>query len=147
MGLLDSMKQGAMDAQLKVEIERSIKYFQDGGVDTTNLTVGKEGSVFTVAGTVEDGEQLTKLNELIASTDADVTANVELEDLTPRNIKLTVTTKGSNLNVRSGAGTENDVVGKFPNGTAVTLVKKPQADWHVVTNGEITGYCHTNYLK
>lgn len=137
----------AAEAERKTAIEHSYNYFQEGGVDVSKLIIDKIDNTFTVNGTVEDWKQLEKVNELIEASNADVESTVELEDLTIKNIWMNVTTKGSNLNVRAGAGTNFDIVGKLANGTRINVVRKHQEDWFEVTNGEVTGYCHTNYLK
>lgn len=67
---------------------------------------------------------------------------------------LTVTTDGSNLNVRSGPGTNYSVIGQFANGTDVTWEDddgKSSGEWAYVkgigTNGKtISGYCYQWYL-
>ncbi|QNU67275.1 SH3 domain-containing protein [Ruminiclostridium herbifermentans] len=67
---------------------------------------------------------------------------------------LTVNTDGSNLNVRSGPGTNYSIIGKFANGTDVTWEDddgKSSGDWAYVTgvstNGKtISGYCYQWYL-
>lgn len=67
---------------------------------------------------------------------------------------LQVKTDGSNLNVRSGPGTNYSIVGKFANGTLVTfgyMDPIPSTDWTYVwgtgTNGQhLSGYCHNDYL-
>ncbi len=147
MSLLDSIKERALDAHVREEIERSVNYFEQGGVNTDGLDINKENDAFRVTGTVGDWEQLGKLNSLIEAADTNVVNEVELEDWTAKNVQLKVVTKGSNLNVRSGAGTDNDVVGKFANGANVTLVKKVAADWYEVQDENVKGYCHTNYLE
>ena len=132
---------------VEAEIQKSHDYFQNGGVNTSNININMQGDIYTVGGTVEDWNQLNKLGELIESSGKRVLNEVELEDLTPKNIEMTVTTKGSNLNVRSGAGTDFDIVGKFSNGNKVKVVRKWQEDWYEVQNDHVKGYCHTNYLS
>ena len=134
---------------VNTEIEQSYSFLQQNGVDTTSINIDFENNTFKLNGTVETGEGLTKLNEVIANSGSEnpIINNVELEDFTPKNIVMRVKTKGSNLNVRSGAGTDNEIVGKFANGSEVQLVKRVQEDWYLMRNGEIEGYCHTNYLS
>ncbi len=133
---------------VNTEIEQSYKFLQEKGVDTTSINIGFEDNTFKLNGTVETGEKLQTLNQAVENSGSEnpIINNVELEDFTPKNITMKVKTKGSNLNVRAGAGTENDIVGKFANGTEVQLVKKVQEDWYLMRNGETEGYCHTNFL-
>lgn len=135
--------------EVNSQINDAHSFIQAGGVDTSAINIQFENNTFNLAGTVETGEQLTKLNEVVTNSESESTIinNVELEDFTPKNITMKVKTKGSNLNVRAGAGTDNEIVGKFANGTDVQLVKKVQEDWYLMRNGETEGYCHTNYLS
>lgn len=134
---------------VNTEIEQSYNFLQERGVDTTSINIDFENNTFKLNGTVETGEKLQMLNEAVENSGSEnpIINNVELEDFTPKNITMKVKTKGSNLNVRAGAGTDNEIVGKFPNGTEVQLVKKVQQDWYLMRNGETEGYCHTNYLS
>jgi len=131
------------------EIEQSYKFLQEKGVDTTSINIDFENNSFKLNGTVETGEKLEALNKAVENSGSEnpIINNVELEDLTPKNIMLKVVTKGSNLNVRGGAGTDHDIVGKFPNGSEVQVIKKPQSDWYHVKSNDVEGYCHTNFLK
>ncbi len=137
------------ESEVNSQIAEAQNFIQARGVDTSRMEFQFENNTFHLGGTVETGEQLQKLAEVTTnsgSTSA-IVNNVELEDLTPRNIMMKVVTKGSNLNVRGGAGTDHDVVGKFPNGSQVQIVKKPQSDWYHVKSNDVEGYCHTNFLK
>lgn len=67
----------------------------------------------------------------------------------------TVKTDGSNLNIRSGPGTNYSIVGKFANGTKVhygAIDPIGSLNWTYVwgtgINGkEVTGYVHNDYLS
>lgn len=133
---------------INAEITESYKFLQDNGVETSSISIDFENNTFTLNGTVETGEQLETLTSVITNSGSEnpIVNNVELEDFTAKNIMLTVKTKGSNLNVRAGAGTDNEIVGKFSNGAQVNLIKKIQQDWYLVRNNEVEGYCHTNFL-
>lgn len=133
---------------IQAEITESYKFLQDNGVDTSSISIDFENNTFTLNGTVETGEELENLTTVITNSGSEnpIVNNVDLEDFTAKNIMLTVKTKGSNLNVRAGAGTDNEIVGKFPNGAEVNLIKKIQQDWYLVRKNEVEGYCHTNFL-
>jgi hypothetical protein len=61
--------------------------------------------------------------------------------------KLKVTTNRSNLNIRSGAGTEHTIVGKAARGEVVTLVRKENDQWWVIkTDDGEEGFSFTQYL-
>ncbi|MEN9547583.1 MAG: hypothetical protein RIR12_174 [Bacteroidota bacterium] len=60
---------------------------------------------------------------------------------------LKVTTNRTNLNIRKGPGTDQDIIGKASRGEVVTLVKKENDQWWFIktADGE-EGYCYTQYL-
>ena len=66
------------------------------------------------------------------------------EGRTPGN--FVVSTEGDNLNIRKGPGTDYDIVGRIPNGTAVTAYTNG-GSWAYVTYGGVSGYISTSYLK
>jgi len=49
------------------------------------------------------------------------------------------------LNVRSGPGEDNEVIAKFLPVDYARVVEKYD-DWSLISSGEITGYCHNDYL-
>ena len=57
-----------------------------------------------------------------------------------------VSTKGSNLNVRKGPGTNKAVLGSLPNGTKISVISTT-GNWAYVSSGKLTGYVSMNYLK
>lgn len=57
----------------------------------------------------------------------------------------TVTTGGGNLNVRTGAGLDNEVFTQLPNGTQVE-VTGTEGEWIKVLLPEREGYVHSDYL-
>ena len=50
------------------------------------------------------------------------------------------------MNVRSGQGSTNGVVGKFPKGTKVQLVEKNDNGWYKVKTDELEGFVSSDYL-
>jgi hypothetical protein len=153
MGFLDSIKKNventATETANQEQINGAYSFLNEGGVNTNTINVNLENNSFILTGTVDEGEQLTQLNEVItnANSETPVVNNVELKDWTADNVKMKVITKGSNLNVRGGASTDHEKVGKFANGIEVSIINKTQKDWYYVTDGETKGYCHTNYLE
>lgn len=57
----------------------------------------------------------------------------------------TVTTNGGNLNVRTGAGLENNAFTQLPNGTTVEVIGT-DGDWIKILLPERVGYVHSDYL-
>ncbi|MFB1002727.1 MAG: SH3 domain-containing protein [Bacteroidia bacterium] len=58
-----------------------------------------------------------------------------------------VATRGTNLNCRKDPDIKSEIVGKFANGSEVSLVEKHSDKWHLVKNAEVSGYCHTDWLE
>lgn len=61
--------------------------------------------------------------------------------------KLKVTTNSSNLNIRKGPSTNDEIVGKAARHEVVTLISKANDQWWLIKtdNGE-EGYSYTQYL-
>lgn len=49
------------------------------------------------------------------------------------------------LNVRSGAGTDNEIIGKMPGGSACEVLSEENG-WYKITSGEVTGYVDKQYI-
>ncbi len=61
--------------------------------------------------------------------------------------KLKVTTNRSNLNIRKGPGTDEEIIGKAGRHEVVTLIRKENDQWwYVKTEDGEEGYCYTQYL-
>ena len=56
-----------------------------------------------------------------------------------------VVTQGSNLNIRSGPGTNNTVVGSIPNGATVQIYSQTPG-WYAVGYNGLTGYSSSQYI-
>ena len=55
-------------------------------------------------------------------------------------------TKGSNLNVRDGAGTKFKQIGKVPNGKEVEILTK-DGNWYKINYKGLVGYISKTYIK
>ena len=51
------------------------------------------------------------------------------------------------LNLRSGTGTDTNVLPVIPEGASVTVLEKTTSEWYKVSYGSRTGYVFTEYLK
>lgn len=49
------------------------------------------------------------------------------------------------LNVRSGAGTDNEIVGKMPGGSACEVISEENG-WYKIQSGDVTGYVDKQYI-
>jgi uncharacterized protein YgiM (DUF1202 family) len=68
-------------------------------------------------------------------------------DIPTSGVTYKVATRGTNLNCRKGPDIKSEIVGKFANGSEVSLVAKHSDKWHLVKNAEVSGYCHTDWLE
>ena len=96
------------------------------------------------------GDSLNQLTELLGGlgtvtvTEDGILFTPDLEGLEPLRTG-TVTTCGGNLNVRTGAGLDNDAFTQLPNGAQVEVIGT-EGEWVKVLLPEKEGYVHSDYL-
>ncbi|MCD8340676.1 MAG: DUF4366 domain-containing protein [Clostridiales bacterium] len=102
----------------------------------------------TVSATAEETEEARVtvsweelLDELSDGDDEDTTDDTAAEET----ILTGTVTVDSYLNLRSGAGTDYDVLGQLPSGTQVTVIGEEDG-WYQVTVSELTGYVYSDFL-
>lgn len=152
MGLFDSIKG---EAEKKAKEHNPLHYIlTEGGFGVQDPNITNDNGLVTIHGRIENGALRAKIDKLIASQPGvtHVSNQLEVMDISDKNIKMAVSTRGSNLNVRSGAGTQFDIKGKFSNASQVLVVRKMSDQWAIVRgegvdNKLLEGYCHTDYLK
>ena len=77
----------------------------------------------------------------------DVVMNITAATAT-EGARLKVVTDSSNLNIRKGPGTEEELVGKAPHDGIVTLIRKYDDQWWIVkTENGVEGYAYAQYLR
>lgn len=86
------------------------------------------------------------INVIAENTVASLADYFGIPFVTPQNNSMgRVTTMGSNLNIRSGPGLENPVIGTIPNGASVQILSRtPQ--WDNISYDGITGYSSAQYI-
>jgi uncharacterized protein YigE (DUF2233 family) len=120
-----------------------------GGVN--NLQVREQEGVLYVDGDAS-GVTKQKLWDIYGKIDPDYSSgdlmlNINSVAGVAEGTKLKVTTSHSNLNIRSGAGTDQKIVGKAARGEVVTLVRKENDQWwYIKTDDGEEGYSFTQYL-
>lgn len=58
-----------------------------------------------------------------------------------------VTTDSTNLNIRRGPGTDEEITGKAAHGAIVTVLKKHSEQWwHIRNESGVEGYVYAQYL-
>lgn len=50
------------------------------------------------------------------------------------------------VNIRSGAGTDNNILGSVPEGDIVTLLEERDDGWGYIQYGDLTGYVYLEYF-
>lgn len=117
----------------------------------TNLQVREQDNVLYIDGeaTGEVKQQLWDMYEKIDPDYAsgDLMLNINSIAGVAEGAKLKVTTNKTNLNIRSGPSTNDDIVGKAARHELVTLVRKENDQWWFIKTDEgEEGYCYTQYL-
>jgi len=116
-----------------------------------NLQVREQGGVLYIDGNAK-GNVKQQLWDIYGKLDPDYASgdlmlNINSVAGVIDGSKLKVTTKESNLNIRSGAGTDFPIISKAARGEIVTLVKKENDQWWVVkTDKGKEGFAFTQYL-
>ncbi len=132
------------------------------------------GYSFQIGSTIkwEDVDKaILELQEIVNSSPFDIKSPLELLDLlnTAKNeynkaqglvanttktsvktpfISSTVKTNGSNLHIRSGAGTNADIIESVTNGSKLTLTGKTNGKWsEVMMSKGKTGWVHSDYVQ
>lgn len=117
----------------------------------TNLQVREQDNVLYIDGeaTGEVKQQLWDMYEKIDPDYAsgDLMLNINSIAGVAEGAKLKVTTNKTNLNIRSGPSTNDDIVDKAARHELVTLVRKENDQWWFIKTDEgEEGYCYTQYL-
>lgn len=117
----------------------------------SNLHISEQNNVLYVEGTAPSGSVKDQLWELYNQIDPDYRAgdlrlNIQVD--AGGGSKAEVVTDSSNLNIRRGPGTDQEIVGKAAKGQIVTLLSKPNDQWWLIRNekGE-EGYAYAQYLR
>lgn len=133
-----------------------------GGIESDMTELDNDSSLEDTAGaegdTAEEDTEETEdsantasiLSELLGKLNITITENgVQITsgdaDNSATSQTGTVTTDGSNLNVRTGAGTENPVITQLPNGTEVEVIGT-EGGWYKIRLPEREGYVSGDYL-
>ena len=126
----------------------------EGGNNTSSTTEDTENTDTEkstgTAETMTDEEMADLLSSLLGSQ-VDVTVTDEGIQLTNKddgtpNQTGTVVTNGGNLNVRTGAGTDNQAFTQLPNGTQVEVIGTEDNGWVKILLPEREGYVCGDYL-
>ncbi len=119
--------------------------------NVANLSVAEQDGVLHVSGTANSTADYDALWALYDKIDpnmasGDLMMNIDIK--ADAGAQLKVTTDSTNLNIRSTASTEGEIVGKAAHNEVVTLVEKTDDSWWKIrtANGE-EGYAYAQYLS
>ncbi|HEY5371341.1 MAG TPA: SH3 domain-containing protein [Hanamia sp.] len=117
----------------------------------SNLQVSEQGNVLHIDGDAPDGATKDKLWDIYNQIDPDYRAgdlNLNVNVSVSAGSKATVTTDSTNLNVRKGPGTDQEIVGKAAHGEIVTVESKTNDQWWLIkTDSGVEGYAYAQYLN
>ena len=116
----------------------------------TDLKVREQDNVLYIDGSTTDGKVKDNLWNIYNKIDPDFRAGdliLNIDASAAVGTKAKVTTQSSNLNIRKGPGTDQQIVGKAAHNEIVTVVSKANEQWSLIrTDGGKEGYVYTQYL-
>ncbi|TCZ64136.1 SH3 domain-containing protein [Flaviaesturariibacter aridisoli] len=129
---------------------RLVQAAQQAGV--RNLAVREQNNVLYIDGEAPNGQVKDQLWQIYNEIDPDFRAGDLVLDVnvgaSAAGSRAKVTTQESNLNIRKGPGTDQQVVGKAAHNDYVTLISKANEQWWLVrTSNGVEGYASAQYLS
>jgi hypothetical protein len=120
-------------------------------IGITDLRVREENNVLYVDGTASSGSHKDQLWAVYNKIDpdfrsGDLILNLNVAAFTGSKAK--VVTQSSNLNIRKGPGTDQEIVAKAAHKEVVTILSKPNEQWALIrTDKGVEGYVYNQYLE
>jgi hypothetical protein len=116
----------------------------------SNLNVREQDNVLYIDGSTPDGAVKDNLWNVYNKIDPDFRAGdlvLNIDASAAVGTKAKVTTQSSNLNIRKGPGTDQEIVGKAAHNEIITVVSKANDQWSLIrTDAGKEGYVYTQYL-
>jgi uncharacterized protein YgiM (DUF1202 family) len=116
-----------------------------------NLQVSEQNNVLHVAGDAPDAQTKDNLWNIYNRIDPDFRAGDLVLDVNAKvtaGTKAKVVTEKSNLNIRKGPGTDQQIVGKAAHHEIVTVINKTNDQWSLIrTDSGAEGYVYSQYLE
>jgi uncharacterized protein YgiM (DUF1202 family) len=116
----------------------------------SDLQVREQGNVLYIDGTSPSGEVKDNLWNVYNSIDPDFRSGdliLNIDASAAAGTKAKVTTQSSNLNIRKGPGTDQEIVGKAAHGETISVISKANDQWSLVrTDAGEEGYVYSQYL-
>ena len=116
----------------------------------TGLQVREQNNVLYIDGSAPSATVKDKLWSVYNQLDPDYKSGdvvLNVNATAASGSKATVTTNTSNLNIRKGPGTDQEIIGKAAHGEVITILSQANDQWSLIKtdNGE-EGYVYTQYL-
>lgn len=116
-----------------------------------NLQVREQDNVLYIDGTASSGEVKDNLWAIYNKIDPDFRAGdlvLNIDASAAAGTKAKVITQSSNLNIRKGPGTDQEIVGKAAHGEVISVISKANDQWSLVrTDKGVEGYAYSQYLE
>ena len=116
----------------------------------TNLQVREQNNVLYIDGSTTNGAVKDNLWNIYNKIDPDYRSGdlvLNIDASAAAGTKAKVATQSSNLNIRKGPGTDQEIVGKAAHDEVVDVISKPNEQWSLIrTNSGVEGYAYTQYL-
>src|SRR4030095_1641173 len=115
-----------------------------------DLKVSESDNILYIDGTTTNGGVKDNLWNIYNKLDPDFRAGdlvLNIDASAAAGTKAKVTTQSSNLNIRKGPGTDQEIVGKAAHNEVVTVISKANDQWSLIrTDKGKEGYVYTQYL-
>ncbi|RZK40603.1 MAG: SH3 domain-containing protein [Pedobacter sp.] len=125
-----------------------IEAARNGGI--TDLQVREQDNVLYIDGSTATGELKDSLWDIYNTIDPDFRTGdlmLNIDASAASGTSARVTTESSNLNIRKGPGTDQEIIGKAAHGETLMVVSRANELWSLVrTQGGKEGYCYSQYL-
>lgn len=120
--------------------------------EISNLRIQEQNGILYIHGSAHNSSAKDAVWNALATIDPSYTATDINIDIQVTGLQagtaLTVSTESSNLNIRSQASTDAEVIGKAAKGEIVSLVEQTSEEWWKIrtSRGE-EGYAYSRYLR
>jgi len=116
----------------------------------SDLKVREQDNVLYIDGGTTDGSVKDNLWNIYNKIDPDFRAGdlvLNIDASAAAGTKAKVTTQSSNLNIRKGPGTDQEIIGKAAHNEIVNVISKANDQWSLIrTDNGKEGYVYTQYL-
>lgn len=117
----------------------------------TDLQVKEQDNILYIDGTAPSGEVKDNLWDVYNTIDPDYRSGDLVLNVNANmagGTKAKVITQSSNLNIRKGPGTDQEIVGKAAHDEVVTVISKANDQWSLIrTDDGEEGYAYSQYLS